>query len=73
MLNLSKKKNHKIIVKAQTKGDSFGYNGSNAYLKKKFNNYNFLTLKNSLIRYFKWIKKIPINKDLRKYHPLNQI
>jgi UDP-glucose 4-epimerase len=71
MLNVSNKKNHKIIVKAQTKGDSFGYNGSNAYLRKKFNNYNFLTLKSSLTQYFKWINKIPVSKDLKKYHPLH--
>jgi len=71
MLNINNKKNHKIIIKSETKGDSFGYNGSNAYLKKKFNNYNFLTIKNSLIKYFKWINKIPVNKNLKKYHPLN--
>jgi len=70
MLNINNNKNHKIVVESQTKGDSFGYNGSNAYLKKKFNNYNFLTIKNSLIKYFKWINKLPINKDLKKYHPL---
>lgn len=73
ILNVNNKEKHKIIVKSQTMGDSFGYNGSNTYLKKKFYNYNFLTLKDSLTRYFKWIKKIPVNKDLRKYHPLNQI
>jgi nucleoside-diphosphate-sugar epimerase len=71
MLNLNNKKNYKIIVKPQTKGDSFGYNGSNFYLKKKFNNYNFMTLKDSLIQYFKWINKIPVSKDLKKYHPLH--
>lgn len=73
ILNINNKKNHKVIVTSETKGDSFGYNGSNIYLKKKFNNYNFLTLKNSLIKYFKWIRKLPINKDLKKYHPLKRI
>jgi UDP-glucose 4-epimerase len=73
ILNINNKKNHKVIVKSETKGDSFGYNGSNSYLKKKFNNYNFLTLKNSLIKYFKWIEKLPINKDLKKCHPLKRM
>jgi len=73
LLNINKKKNYKIIVKSKTKGDSFGYNGSNLYLKKKFNNYNFMTLKQSVIKYFEWIKKIPISSNLKKYHPFKKI
>jgi UDP-glucose 4-epimerase len=73
LLNINKKKNYRIIVKSKTKGDSFGYNGSNLYLKKKFNNYNFMTLKQSVIKYFEWIKKIPISSNLKKYHPLKKI
>ena len=63
-------KNYKTIVKNGTPGDSFGYNASNKYLKKKFDNFNFTSLPTGLKIYFKWIKILPINKNLKNFHPL---
>ena len=63
------KKNHEIKETMGTPGDSFGYDASNKYLKSKFKNYKFISLEKGLKLYFKWIKKVPIVKDLRKYHP----
>ena len=71
ILKIKKKNNYKIIVKKQgTPGDSFGFHSSNNYLKKKFNNYEFFSLKEGLTNYFKWIDSVPYEKDLKYFHPL---
>ena len=62
-------KNYKVIEKKGTTGDSFGYHASNRYLMKKFDNYKFISLKDGIKKYFKWINKVPIKKDLKNYHP----
>jgi UDP-glucose 4-epimerase len=71
ILKINKKDNYKIVVKKKgTPGDSFGFSGSSSYLKKKFNNYKFISVKKGLEKYFKWIWKIPVKyKNLKKYHP----
>ncbi len=62
-------KNLKIIQKKGTQGDSFGFDASNKYLKSKFKNVKFTSLKKGLELYFEWINKIPLKKSLRNYHP----
>ena len=69
IFKINNKKNHKIEETTGTPGDSFGYDASNKYLKSKFKNYKFISLEKGLKLYFKWIKKVPVVKDLRKYHP----
>jgi UDP-glucose 4-epimerase len=69
LLKINKLNNYKIIVSHETEGDSFAYSASNAYLKSKFRNLKFTSLKKGLNLYFKWIWKIPINKSLVNYHP----
>jgi len=69
IFKINNKKNHKIKETTGTPGDSFGYDASNKYLKSKFKNYKFISLEKGLKLYFKWIKKVPVVKDLRKYHP----
>tara|TARA_B110000977_G_scaffold169100_1_gene218773 strand:- start:14910 stop:15890 length:981 start_codon:yes stop_codon:yes gene_type:complete len=69
IFKINNKKNHKIKETTGTPGDSFGYDASNKYLKSKFMNYKFISLEKGLKLYFKWIKKVPVVKDLRKYHP----
>ena len=69
IFKINNKKNHKIKETTGTPGDSFGYDASNKYLKSKFKNYKFISLEKGLRLYFKWIKKVPVVKDLRKYHP----
>ena len=69
IFKINNKKNHKIKETTGTPGDSFGYDASNKYLKSKFKNYKFISLEKGLKLYFKWIKKVPVVTDLRKYHP----
>ena len=69
IFKINNKKNHKIKETTGTPGDSFGYDASNKYLKSKFKNYKFIPLEKGLKLYFEWIKKVPVVKDLRKYHP----
>ena len=69
IFKINNKKNHKIKETTGTPGDSFGYDASNKYLKSKFKNYKFISLEKGLKLYFKWIKKVPVVSDLRKYHP----
>ena len=71
ILKINKKYNYKIVVKKKgTPGDTFGFTASGSYLKKKFNNYKFISLKKGLEKYFEWIRKIPTKyKNLKKYHP----
>jgi len=66
-------KKYKIIEKNKgTPGDSFGYHATNLYLLKKFNNFKFTSIKKGLEKYFKWINAIPVRKNIKRYHPLNQ-
>ena len=41
-------------------------------LLNKFKNFKFMQLEKSLIRYFDWIKELPINANLKKFHPLER-
>ena len=71
ILKVNKKKKYKIIVKRKgTPGDSFGFDASNKYLKKKFYSYKFTSLEDGLIKYFKWINKVPKIQNINNYHPL---
>ena len=63
-------KKYKIVIAKGTPGDSFGWNASSRYIEKKFNNYKFTDLKIGLKKYFKWIDKLPVNKNLKNHHPL---
>ena len=69
ILEVNKIKNYKIVQSKNTQGDSFGYSASNNYLKLKFNNYKFISLKKGMILFFEWINKIPIQNNLKNYHP----
>jgi UDP-glucose 4-epimerase len=64
--------NYPIVVKKNTPGDSFGMHASEKLLLNKFKNFEFMELEKSLTRYFNWIKKIPINANLKKFHPLER-
>ena len=70
ILKIKKKKKYSIKIQKGTQGDSFGYHASNKYLRKKFDNYKFVSLKQGLKKYFNWINKIPNKKNLTNYHPL---
>ena len=71
ILKINKKPRHKVIVKKRgTAGDSFGFDASNKYIKKKFANYKFTSLNDGLNKYFKWINKVPKIKNLNNFHPL---
>lgn len=63
-------KNKKIIISKNTMGDSFGWNASNSYFRKKYNNYRFISLKKGLKNYFNWINKLPKRMNLKGFHPL---
>ena len=70
---INNKPHHKIIVKAKgTQGDSFGFDSSNKYIKKRFSNFKFTSLNEGLSKYFQWINNIPRTKKLNKLHPLNK-
>ena len=69
ILKINGIKNYKVIKKNSTLGDSFGYNANNRLLRKKFPNYKFISLKKGLRKYFNWIHKVPIKKNLNNFHP----
>jgi UDP-glucose 4-epimerase len=71
ILKIKNLHNYKIVVKKKgTIGDSFGLSASNSYLKKKFNDYKFFSVKEGLKKYFEWTDKINSkSKNLKKYHP----
>ena len=58
------------MIEKKVLGDSFGYHASNRYLIKKFDNYKFISLKNGIKKYFKWINKVPIKrfKELSSFY-----
>jgi len=72
ILSVNKKNINKYKVKVVkgTPGDSFGFDASNKYISDKFNKYKFISLRSGLQKYFKWINKVPITNDLKKWHPL---
>ena len=70
ILKTNNKNKYSIKIQKGTQGDSFGYHASNKYLRKKFDNYKFISLKQGLKKYFNWINKIPNKKNLTNYHPL---
>lgn len=71
ILKINNKKNHLVIEKKKgTPGDSFGFDASNNYIKKKFNNLSFTDLNTGLVEYFKWINTVPRLKNLNNFHPL---
>ena len=74
ILENSKKKvkKSKIIIRKNTKGDSFGWNASNKYFRKIFPKFQFVSLKDGINKYFEWINKIPVKNDLKGYHPLDK-
>ena len=71
ILKINNKKNYKVIEKKKgTAGDSFGFDASNKYIKTKFPDYEFISIENGLKKYFEWINKVPVRKNLKGYHPL---
>ncbi len=70
ILKIKGLKKYKIIQTKVTPGDSFGYNGSNKKLFKKFKKFQFRSLEKGLIDFFRWIDLVPQKKDLKNYHPL---
>ena len=73
ILKVNNKHNYKIIEsKKGTPGDSFGHDASNKYIKNKFPNYKFVSLEKGLKFFFKWINKVPVKKNIKKFHPFNQ-
>ena len=71
IIKASKNKfDYPIIQKKSTRGDSFGFRSSSKKLLGKFNYKPRYNLDKGLEKYFKWIKKIPIKKNLKPYHPL---
>ena len=61
-------KKWKVKKYKSTPGDSFGTNASNKYLKKKFNNYEFINLEDGLKKYFLWINMLK-KENINKSHP----
>tara|TARA_Y100000816_G_scaffold291902_1_gene284886 strand:+ start:832 stop:1824 length:993 start_codon:yes stop_codon:yes gene_type:complete len=73
ILKTNNKQNYKVIERKKgTQGDSFGFDASNRYLKTKFPDYKFISIESGIKKYFKWINKIPIKKDLKNYHPFRK-
>lgn len=61
-------KKWKVLKQNDTPGDSFGTDADNRYLKKQFNDYQFLKLEEGLKRYLLWINKIQ-KRNLIDSHP----
>ena len=72
ILKINNKKNYKVIEADSTPGDSFGYDGSNNYLKSKFKNYKFLDINKGIKKYFDWINSIPVKKNIDNFHPFKK-
>ena len=70
IIKIKRLKKYKIIQSKDTPGDSFGYNGSNKKLFKRFKKFKFRSLEKGLIDFFRWIDLVPQKKDLKNYHPL---
>jgi UDP-glucose 4-epimerase len=72
ILRINNKKNYKVIEANSTPGDSFGYDGSNKYLRRKFKNYKFIDINKGIKKYFYWINSVPVTKNIDKFHPLKK-
>jgi UDP-glucose 4-epimerase len=66
-----KKKNYKVIIKKGTPGDSKIFHTSNLKLKKLFPRIQFTPIRQGLKKYFNWISKVPVKKNITKFHPFN--
>jgi UDP-glucose 4-epimerase len=72
ILRINNKKNYKVIEANSTPGDSFGYDGSNKYLRRKFKNYKFIDINKGIKKYFYWINSVQVTKNIDKFHPLKK-
>ena len=66
------KSNYPIFLTKGTQGDSFGFRSSSLKLKKSFNYKPKYKLSKGLKEYFKWIKKVPVKRNLTSHHPLKE-
>ena len=62
--------NYPVKISNNTPGDSFGFRSSNNKLKKQFNYTKKYNVDRGLKEYFKWIRKVPVRKNIKSYHPL---
>ena len=62
-------KNYPIQIKDSTPGDSFGYHASNIKIRKDLGWKSTIDLNTGLNQYKKWIKKLPVRKNLGLFHP----
>lgn len=69
IMNSCQKKNYKIVIEKGTPGDSKIFHTSNLKLKKLFPKLKFTPISQGLKKYFNWIKKVPVKKDISKFHP----
>ncbi len=73
ILKVNNKLNYKVIERKEgTPGDSFGFDASNHYITSKFPKYKFVSIKEGIKKYFEWINKVPVKKDIKKYHPFSK-
>ena len=68
----SKKKNIKIIKGNKTPGDSKIFHTSNKKLIKLFPEIRFTSFRDGLKKYFNWINKLPVTKNLDNHHPFKK-
>jgi len=69
ILKVNNLRNYPIKIRKKTKGDSFGINSSNNFLKKKFYGFKFTPLNTGISIFFNWINKLTI-KNIKNSHPL---
>ena len=67
----NKSSDYSVKELPNTKGDSFGTNGSIKKLSYDFDWRPKFSLNDGLEKYYNWISKIPLKEDLVGYHPLH--
>jgi UDP-glucose 4-epimerase len=68
----SKKNNIKIIKAKGTPGDSKVFHTDNKKLHKLFPKTTFTSIQAGLKKYFTWINRVPVKKNLNNYHPFDK-
>ena len=68
----SKKNNIKIIKAKGTPGDSKVFHTDNKKLYKFFPKTTFTPIQAGLKKYFTWINRVPVKKNLNNYHPFSK-
>lgn len=71
ILKAAGKENYPVEVSGETPGDTEGFHADISKIKRELGWEPKTNLEEGLRIYFDWIKKVPLQEDITKFHPFN--